>query len=42
MRVRPARPDELNEVARIWADSWASTGLAAGHGDTLPELRRAG
>jgi ribosomal protein S18 acetylase RimI-like enzyme len=26
--IRPARPDEHNEVARVWMNSWVSTGLA--------------
>lgn len=39
IRVRPARPEDLDEVARIWAGSWASTGLATGVGDDLPSLR---
>jgi ribosomal protein S18 acetylase RimI-like enzyme len=25
--IRPARPDEYDEVARVWMDSWVSTGL---------------
>ena len=25
--IRPARPDEYDEVARVWMESWASTGL---------------
>jgi ribosomal protein S18 acetylase RimI-like enzyme len=26
--IRPARTDEHNEVARVWMNSWVSTGLA--------------
>jgi GNAT superfamily N-acetyltransferase len=25
--IRPARPDEYDAVARVWMDSWVSTGL---------------
>ena len=25
--IRPARPDEHPEIARVWMNSWASTGL---------------
>ena len=25
--IRPARPDEYDEVARVWMESWVSTGL---------------
>ena len=25
--IRPARPDEYGEVARVWMESWVSTGL---------------
>ena len=26
--IRPPRPDEYDEVARVWMESWVSTGLA--------------
>jgi GNAT superfamily N-acetyltransferase len=25
--IRPARPDEYDAIARVWMDSWASTGI---------------
>ena len=25
--IRPARPEEYDEIARVWMNSWASTGL---------------
>ena len=25
--IRPARPDELEQITRVWMDSWVSTGL---------------
>jgi GNAT superfamily N-acetyltransferase len=25
--IRPARPDEYDEIARVWMESWVSTGL---------------
>jgi GNAT superfamily N-acetyltransferase len=25
--IRPARPEELDEIARVWMNSWASTGI---------------
>ncbi len=25
--IRPARADEYDEVARVWMDSWVSTGF---------------
>ena len=27
--IRPARADEYDEVARVWMNSWATTGLEA-------------
>ena len=24
--IRPARPDEYDEIARVWMNSWVSTG----------------
>ena len=26
--IRPARAEEYDEIARIWMESWVSTGLA--------------
>ena len=37
--VRPARPDEYDEVARIWMDSWVSTGLDTASDTLLSKLR---
>ena len=37
--IRPARPDEYNEVARVWMNSWVSTGLAEASEFLLANLR---
>ena len=37
--IRPARADEYDEVARVWMDSWASTGLEAASNFLLAKLR---
>ena len=37
--IRPARPDEYDEVARIWMESWASVGLEDASDFLLAELR---
>jgi ribosomal protein S18 acetylase RimI-like enzyme len=37
--VRPARPDEYDEVARIWMESWVSTGLDTASEALLTKLR---
>ncbi len=37
--IRPARPDEHNEVARVWMNSWVSTGLAEASEFLLANLR---
>jgi len=37
--IRPARADEYNEIARVWMDSWASTGLEAASNFLLAKLR---
>jgi ribosomal protein S18 acetylase RimI-like enzyme len=37
--IRPARPDEYDEVARVWMNSWASTGLEATSNFLLAQLR---
>lgn len=37
--IRPARADEYNEVARIWMDSWVSTGLEKASDSLLARLR---
>lgn len=36
--IRPARPDEYGEVARVWMESWVSTGLEDGSKYLLAEL----
>ena len=36
--IRPARPDEYDEVARVWMNSWATTGLEAASDDLLEKL----
>jgi ribosomal protein S18 acetylase RimI-like enzyme len=37
--IRPARPDEYPEIARIWMDSWVSTGLEEPSNFLLAHLR---
>jgi GNAT superfamily N-acetyltransferase len=37
--IRPARPDEYDEVARVWMESWVSTGLAEASNFLLANLR---
>jgi ribosomal protein S18 acetylase RimI-like enzyme len=37
--IRPARPDEYDEVARVWMESWVSTGLEAASESLLARLR---
>lgn len=37
--IRPARVDEYDEVARVWMESWVSTGLAEVSNFLLANLR---
>jgi ribosomal protein S18 acetylase RimI-like enzyme len=37
--IRPARPEEYDEVARIWMESWVSTGLDTASEALLINLR---
>jgi ribosomal protein S18 acetylase RimI-like enzyme len=37
--IRPGRTDEYDEVARVWMDSWVSTGLAEPSDFLLANLR---
>jgi ribosomal protein S18 acetylase RimI-like enzyme len=37
--IRPARPDEHDEIARVWMESWVSTGLAEASNFLLAQLR---
>jgi GNAT superfamily N-acetyltransferase len=37
--IRPARPDEYDEVARVWMESWVSTGLDEASNFLLANLR---
>src|ERR1700730_17007872 len=37
--IRPARPDEYEEIARVWMRSWVSTGLAEASDYLLANLR---
>ena len=37
--IRPARPAEYDEVARVWMESWVSTGLAEASDFLLANLR---
>jgi ribosomal protein S18 acetylase RimI-like enzyme len=37
--IRPARPDEYDEVGRLWMESWVSTGLDEASNFLLAQLR---
>ena len=37
--IRLARPDEYDEIARVWMESWVSTGLAEASNFLLANLR---
>ena len=37
--IRPARPDEYDQVARVWMESWVSTGLEDASDSLLAKLR---
>jgi len=37
--LRPARPEEYDEIARVWMNSWASTGLEDASNFLLAKLR---
>jgi ribosomal protein S18 acetylase RimI-like enzyme len=37
--IRPARADEHDEIARVWMESWASTGLDEASNFLLAKLR---
>jgi GNAT superfamily N-acetyltransferase len=37
--IRPARADEYDEIARVWMNSWASTGLEDASDFLLAKLR---
>jgi GNAT superfamily N-acetyltransferase len=37
--IRPARAEEYDEIARVWMDSWVSTGLAEASDFLLAQLR---
>jgi hypothetical protein len=37
--IRPARTDEYDEIAHVWMNSWASTGLEAASNFLLAKLR---
>jgi GNAT superfamily N-acetyltransferase len=37
--IRPARPDDYDGIARIWMDSWASTGLMEARPSLQAKLR---
>jgi ribosomal protein S18 acetylase RimI-like enzyme len=39
LTIRAARPDEYDEVARVWMDSWVSIGLEAASEKLLAGLR---
>ena len=37
--IRPARSDEYDEIARVWMNSWCSTGLEDASDSLLEKLR---
>ena len=37
--IRPARSDEYDEVARVWMESWVSTGFGTASDLLLTQLR---
>jgi GNAT superfamily N-acetyltransferase len=37
--IRPARAGEYDDVARVWMESWVSTGLAEANDGLLADLR---
>ncbi len=37
--IRPARPDEYEQITRVWMDSWVSTGLEDASETLLARLR---
>jgi ribosomal protein S18 acetylase RimI-like enzyme len=37
--IRPARPEEYDEIARVWMNSWVSTGLEDASSFLLAKLR---
>jgi ribosomal protein S18 acetylase RimI-like enzyme len=37
--IRPARPDEYDEIGRVWMESWVSTGLDEPSNFLLAQLR---
>jgi GNAT superfamily N-acetyltransferase len=37
--IRPARPDEYDEIARVWLNSWASTAIEDASNFLLEKLR---
>jgi GNAT superfamily N-acetyltransferase len=37
--IRPARADEYDEIARVWLNSWASTGIEAASDALLEKMR---
>lgn len=37
--IRPARSDEYDEVARVWMNSWATTGIEAASDALFEKLR---
>jgi ribosomal protein S18 acetylase RimI-like enzyme len=37
--IRPARADEYDEIARVWMESWVSTGLAEASNFLLANMR---
>jgi len=37
--IRPARPEEYDAIARVWMNSWVSTGLAEASAFLLAQLR---
>jgi ribosomal protein S18 acetylase RimI-like enzyme len=37
--IRPARPDEYDQIARVWMESWVSTGFGTASDLLMAQLR---
>ena len=40
LAIRPAHPDDYDDIARVWMESWISTGLAEASNLLLAQLRQ--
>jgi GNAT superfamily N-acetyltransferase len=39
LKIQPATSDDFDEIARVWRESWLSTGLAAPGDPDAPQLK---